>query len=227
MPLGGLRAAGAAQQEDHVGVLLDGARVAQVRELRHLVLVVPLLVRARELREDDDRHLQLLRHRLDLARDAARLQLAALTGELAAVRELQIVDHDEFDVVHPLHAARTRAHVGDVDGARVVDVDRRAAQGAHRAHQALARLDALVVGEEAALEAPGVHAGAAREHALGEGFRAHFEGEHQDRVRAVVFALHRHAVDVLPERDALGDVHRKRGLADGRAGGDDDHVPRL
>ena len=53
------------------------------------------------------------------------------------------------------------------------------------------------------------------------------EGEHQDCVWAVVFALHRHAVDVLPERDALGDVHRKRGLADGRAGGDDDHVPRL
>ena len=59
--------------------------------------------------------------------------------------------------------------------------------------------------EEAALEAPGVHAGAAREHALGEGFRAHFEGEHQDRVRAVVFALHRHAVDVLPERGGLED----------------------
>ena len=59
----------AVEEHDQVGVLLDGARLAQVGELRALVVARALLRRARELRQRDDRNAQLLRERLEPARD--------------------------------------------------------------------------------------------------------------------------------------------------------------
>ena len=154
-------------------------------------------------------------------------KLTSLAGVLAAVAELEVVDHDELDAVRAFHAARAGAHVGDVERARVVDEDRRAAEGVRGRHQALARVDAFLASHESALKSPCVHAGAAGEHALGERLGAHFEGEDEHGVLLAVVAARGHAVDVLPHRDALGDVHGKRGLAHGRTRRDDDHVAAL
>ena len=66
----------AVDEADVVGVLLDGARLAEVRELRALALLAARLDGAVELRERDDREAQLLRQLLQPARDLADLLLA-------------------------------------------------------------------------------------------------------------------------------------------------------
>ena len=55
----------AVQEHDHVGVLLDRARFAQVAHAR--AVPVAAFAGAVELREADDRHVQLARDRLDAA----------------------------------------------------------------------------------------------------------------------------------------------------------------
>jgi len=57
----------AAQQQGHVGVLLDRAGVAQVGELGPVGLIAALFGRAAELAEHDHRQVQLFGHGLDLA----------------------------------------------------------------------------------------------------------------------------------------------------------------
>src|SRR5690349_19067967 len=61
----------AINEKDDVGVLLDRARLAQVRH--HRPAVVALLDRARELRQSDNRDLELLGKRLERARDLGDL----------------------------------------------------------------------------------------------------------------------------------------------------------
>src|SRR5438093_1727791 len=54
-------------ETDDVGVLLDRARLAEIGELRPPVLAAALLGRTRQLRDGDDRHVELLRERLERA----------------------------------------------------------------------------------------------------------------------------------------------------------------
>src|SRR5580698_2751375 len=68
----------AVDEADVVGVLLDGARLAQVRELRPLALLAARLDRAIELAERDDRQTELLGELLETPRDLADLLLARL-----------------------------------------------------------------------------------------------------------------------------------------------------
>src|ERR671934_528631 len=56
----------AIDEKDHIGVLLDRPRLAQVRH--HRPTVVTLLDGARQLRQSDNRHLELLGERLERAR---------------------------------------------------------------------------------------------------------------------------------------------------------------
>src|SRR5436309_15687184 len=65
-------------EADDVGVLLDRARFAKIGELRPPVLAAALLRCARELRDGHDRHVELLRERLERARDVRDLLLAIL-----------------------------------------------------------------------------------------------------------------------------------------------------
>ena len=62
----------------HVRVLLDGARLAEVGQLRSAVLAAPLLRRARQLRQRQDWNAQLLGEGLERARDVGDLLLAIL-----------------------------------------------------------------------------------------------------------------------------------------------------
>ena len=92
-------------EKDHVGVLLDGARLAQVRHERPPVV---LCSTARELRQRDDRHVELLGERLERARDLGDLGRAVLALR-AGRHELQVVDHHEPSLPYSRFMRRARA----------------------------------------------------------------------------------------------------------------------
>ena len=117
----GSRVAGVLVDEhDHVGVLLDGARLAQVRELR--LFVRARLWRAIELRDRDDRHGELARQLLHGARDVADLLLAVVRAAVAG-HELEVVDDDEAERCLGLQPARLGAQLEHVEAGGVVDED--------------------------------------------------------------------------------------------------------
>src|SRR5438105_8389528 len=111
----------AVDEKDHVGVLLDRARLAQVRH--HGAPVVTLLDRARELRERDHRHLELLGERRERARYLRALGRAVLALR-ARRHELQIVDDHQAELrVLALEPPRARAHFERIQCRRVIYVD--------------------------------------------------------------------------------------------------------
>ena len=73
----------AVEQDDHVGVLLDRARLTQVAKRGELVGA--LLGTTVQLRQGDDRHLKLLREKLERSGELADLLLAALDALAARV----------------------------------------------------------------------------------------------------------------------------------------------
>src|SRR6218665_1598568 len=96
----------AVQQDHHVGVLLERPGFTQIGERR--LLVDPLLGTTVELRQRDDRHLQLLREQLERTRELRDLLLTRLDA-LARGHELQVVDDDELQAHLLLEAAALRA----------------------------------------------------------------------------------------------------------------------
>ena len=173
----------AVHEHDDVGVLLDRARFAQVRELRPLVLAV--LDRARELRQRDDRHVQLLGQRLEAGGDLRHLLHAAFVARLGRARQqLQVVDDEQAEALLALEPARAGRELGDRDAAGLVDVERQ------RGHL-LAGLDqALELGlvDHAAADLLRGDAGLLGEDAGGELLGRHFEREEADD-RAVVAGI--------------------------------------
>src|SRR5918994_2072265 len=127
----------AVYEHDHVGVLLDRAGLAQVGQLRTLVLA--LLDRARQLRQCQHGDVQLLGDRLQGLRDLGDL-LDTIALPRAAHRpdQLEIVDDQERQTVAPLETARARAQGRDRERRSVIDEQRPLGQ-------VLARLDHLVV----------------------------------------------------------------------------------
>src|SRR5690606_22632701 len=86
----------AINEHDDVGVLLDRAGLAQVGELRPLVLA--LFDGARELRQRQDRNIEFLRDGLEAAGDLRDLLYAVLDAAAARTpHELQIVDDDHAE----------------------------------------------------------------------------------------------------------------------------------
>src|SRR5262245_39743083 len=84
-----------AMNEDHdVGILLDGAGLAQVGKLRHLVFLrasLALLYLAAELRKRDHGHFQLTRKPLQRARNLRNFLLAVLDLAARRAHELQVI----------------------------------------------------------------------------------------------------------------------------------------
>jgi hypothetical protein len=108
-------------------------------------LSVALLDFPRQLRQGDDRHLQLLGQGLDRARDLGNFGGAVLVVAVGA-HQLQVVDDDQAELAElPVQAPGAGAQVGRVDGAGLVDVDRRLVQLAQRHRHAIP----LVVGQAA------------------------------------------------------------------------------
>ena len=102
----------AVDEHDDVGVLLEGAGLAQVRELR--AVIGARLRRARQLRQRDDRHVQLLREPLQRPRDRRELRLPALEAA-AALHQLDVVDDEQVEPVLGLQPARLGAHLEHAD----------------------------------------------------------------------------------------------------------------
>ena len=75
-------------------------------------MAAALFHRTRELRQRDDRHAQLLRQRLQAARDLRDL-LHAILDLPGAAKQLEVVDHHQAQPVLRLEAAAFRAHFHD------------------------------------------------------------------------------------------------------------------
>src|SRR5713226_3717659 len=197
----------AIEEEDDVGVLLERARLPQVRELGLLALAG--LHCAGELGERHHRHVQLLGQRLQGARDLGDLLLPVLLL-VAPTHELEVIDHDQVEPVLRLHAPGLGPRLQHGEGGRIVDVDGRLRQSARRIGE---------TGPVARVEVTGahlvrVHLGLGAEQPLHELLLGHLEAQHQ------------HPLVVL-HPGVLGDVQREGGLAHGGAPRDDDEVARL
>src|SRR5690242_6696177 len=108
------------EEEDHVGVLLEGTRLPQVRELGLLALAG--LHRAGELGERHHRHVQLLGQGLERAGDLGDLLLPVLLL-VPPAHELEVVDHDQVEPVLRLHAPGLGPRFQHGEGGGIVDVD--------------------------------------------------------------------------------------------------------
>ena len=141
-----------------------------------------------------------------------------------ALDELDVVDDDQIEAPLALQAPGAGDELRDRDAAGVVDVER------DRLHLLAGDDEAgeLLLGQVAAADLVGGHAGLLGDDAGGELLGRHFEREEADRsavdrlVRAVRLVL---AAIMLG--DVEGDVGGERGLAHARAAGEDDQVGGL
>ena len=216
----------AEHEHDDVGVLLDGARFAQVGELRALVLAV--LHRARELRQGDDRHVQFLGQGLEAGGDLRHLLHAVVALAGAARHQLQVVDDHEAEAVLALEPARAGRQLGDGDAAGLVDVER---DGGHFLADLDQRLNSLLV-DHAAPDLLRGDAGLLGQDAGGELLGRHFQREEADH-GAVVARIVGRQIGALAQRarreraHVEGDVGGERRLAHRWAAGEDDQVGGL
>ena len=117
----------AEDKHDDVGILLDRTRFAQIGQ--HRAFVLALFDRPAELGERHHRNIELLGHGLQRLGDH-RDFLHPVVGARAGARphQLQIVDDDQGQALLTHQAAHPRAQLGDGDGRRVVNVQRRPLQ---------------------------------------------------------------------------------------------------
>ncbi len=200
----------AAEEDNDIRVLLDGAGVAEVRQLGDARVAV--FDGAGELRERDDGHVELTGEALEHARDVADLLHAVLPAAVPlALHELEVVDHDEVELLcFAGEAARLRTQFCGGQHRRVIEPDVRFRQArGRRNHPALFDFGVLAEAKTRAVDA-----GLRREHANRQLLGRHFEREEGD-VRALL--------DGGVSRDAK----REAGLTNTRAGADDDEVGTL
>ncbi len=184
------------------------AALSQVRE--DGPLVVALLDGARQLREGEDRHFEVAREHLELARDLRDL-LHPVLGVRAGGHQLQVVDDDHPELgLARLEPASLRAQLHHRDRARVVDVDR-------RLHQLVAggrEPRPVVLCEPARAEALRLDLGLAAHQPLRHLGLGHLEREERDRCLVANGEVRRRA-------------ERERRLPHRRPGRDDDEVAGL
>src|SRR5712692_10431269 len=197
---------GPEQKEDDVGVLLERPRLAQVGELRFLVL--PAFHRARELRERHHRQVELLGQGLERARDLGDLLLAVL--RVPASHELEVVDDDQVEAMLGFHASRLGPRLEHGQRRRVVDEDRRLGEptGGIGEARPVSRL------EVAGAHFVRGHTPLGAEETLDELLLRHFKAQDEDPL-------------LVPHARVLGDVHGKGALPHRGPAGNDDEVARL
>ncbi len=198
----------AVEEHDHIGVLLQGAGLAQVRELWPMVFA-PLLRRPGELGKRHHGHVQLLGQFLEGAGDVGNLQVAVLMLA-AAPHQLQVIDDDEIEAVLLCQASRFGAHFQDRDARRVIDEDGRLIEHFHRTQQLLP----FALAQAPGAQAMAVHPGMTGQKPEIELFLAHLEAEQAHRA-------------VVAHSGVLGDIQAEGGLAHGGAGGNEDQVSGL
>ena len=194
-------------EHHHVRVLLDGAGFTDVGE--HGAVVGAARGRAGELGKGDDRHAQLRGQPLERAGNGRDFFLAAAEAP-GGGHELYVVDHNEVQPLLQLQAPRLGAHLGHGDAGGGVHEHAAGTDGDHR----LGELAPLLIRDLPAAHALHVHLGLGAEHAHGQLFGGHFQGEHRRllaRANGGVF----------------DDVHAKAGFAHGGAGGDEHQLARV
>src|SRR5438552_16621931 len=120
-PLSAMLAVILREEHDEVGIGLQRAAFAKYGEHR---LGRPLLDLPRQLRQGDDRDLELARDGLERATDARDLEHAAFVV-LRAFDELEVIDHHQVESTLGLEPSRFRQDASDVATARPPDEDRR------------------------------------------------------------------------------------------------------
>ena len=206
----------AVNEHDHVRVLLDRARLAQIGELRLdddsavLVLLLALFHVTRHLREQNDGDFELFGDYLHAARN---IRDFLLTGRIALFvldgHQLQIVYHHEIQPALALfERAALMQHVLVREVDRVVYVKSRGREPRGNSPDLVPIFRFFVAFDES------LHAYLAHidQNALGKLARRHFQVEGGYDARRV------------PLDDVGDDVERERRLSQTRAGGDDDYL---
>src|SRR5438105_8631963 len=196
-------------ETDDVGVLLDRPRLPEVGELRPAVLPTPLLGCARELRDRDDGHVELLGERLEGTGDVRDLLLSVL--DIAGpLHQLQVVHDHQRNVVLGLQPACLRAHRERGEGGGIVDPDWGCTQQARRTRE----LRVIIVAELAAPQPLRVDESFRTQQPLHELILRHFQRKKGD-------------AGVVLDGGVLHDVQRQRCFSHGGAGGEDDQIGAL
>ena len=170
------------------------------------------LGRTVQLRKGDDRDVQLLGDGFERARDERHLLLAvaSLGGLRAAGHQLQVVDHDDLDVVMYFQTARLRAELEDRQRRRVVDEE----FGASQRLGGRFEVAPLFGREPSQFEIVARYARLGHHQTHHELVRRHFAREEGDRLLVVDRHVARH-----------GECEGR--LTHRGAGGDDDQIRRL
>src|SRR5579864_808873 len=206
-------------KHDDVGILLDRAGFAQIGQLRAFVLA--LLNRARQLRQGQHRHIELLGDSLEAAGDLGNFLNAVLLSPAGTrwAHELEVIDDDQPQPLLALQPAGAGAQCRDRQGWGIVDVER------HRLKPGAGRDEFVEI-----LLAHVAAANAVRGHAafLGEDAGRQLLGRHFKREEADDCAILGHRASIRARDGAVGfgrverDVGGEGGLAHaGPAGGDD------
>ncbi|CRI63137.1 hypothetical protein THIOKS11170027 [Thiocapsa sp. KS1] len=198
----------AIDEDDEVCILFDCARLAQIRH--HGPLVRPLLETAIELRERDDRDVELLGECLERAGDRGDFGRPIL-ADTGGLHELDVVEHDQTQIVLiALETPCARPDLGRREGGCVVDEHGCAGQDVDRRGQARPLVFLQSPGPDTVL----IDAPERRHHA------------HRQRIARHLHAEDRHRALGL-DGDMLGHVHRERGFAHRRAPRHDDEIRGL
>ena len=194
----------AIQEGNDVRILFQGPRFAEVTE--HGSFILPAFDASAELGQGDERHFQFPRQGLEGAGNLGDFLLPAFG--ITALHELQIVDDDQVQAVFRFEAPRLRAHFGDGNARRIVDINRRFIELVAGIGQARPFFIAV---ELACAQFLRIDMGNLAEQSLDELFLRHFQGKEGHRL-------------MLADADVLGDVQGKGRLAHTRPGSDQDQV---
>ena len=194
----------AVHEHHHVGILLDGARLPEVVEpgpvvARGLRLTV-------ELGQAEHRDIELARHHLQPAGDPGHL-LLSWVPRIVGLDQLQVVDHDQRQLLLPLEAAGHRRDLRERAAGSVVDVERRGADLRRFLHQPAA----VLLGDGPIAEPVPVDLRRGAQQPVGEFEAGHLEADEEHRPPQT-------------DRHMLGDVHREGGLSHAGSGGEDDQL---
>src|SRR3990170_4117996 len=148
----------AVDEEYHVRVLLDGARLAEIGKHGTFVLA-PRFHGAIELREGDHGNLKLFCERLERSRNVRYLLFPVVVPSPSA-HELEVVHDDELEPMLGLQTPRLGAHLKHRYRRRIVDEDRRLGQPSGSQGE----LGPIGFGQIPCPEPVGIHPGLGAEH---------------------------------------------------------------
>ena len=188
-----------------VGILLDGARLAEIGKNRPLVLAC--LRASVQLRQRDDRYVEFLGESLERARYGRHLLLAASQFHAGGVHQLEVVDHDKFHAAFTHKTPRFGAQFRNGEARCLVEIEWSAES------QAYARIQTVpFIGSQlAAFDFLSFQIGDVGYKTLHKLDIGHLQGEY------------RHG-DVIVYRHILGHGEYECRLTHGGARGDDDQV---